>query len=108
MAIIFSITDEGCFTLRKGLFRMLLSRAEKHVAAPADKEQLLDYNEGVSLFRMTPDERQRIGNALLHAAISLRGDVAIGRPTEEPILSGASQHLTELIAFLSSHLRSGT
>ncbi|KAA0018527.1 hypothetical protein [Antrihabitans cavernicola] len=98
------MNDGGGFILRKGMYRMVLSRARRAVDDPDDIEQLQDYHEGISLFRMEPSVRLRLGNAILHSAESLRADVIAGRPTEEPVRGGAAEYLTELIDFMKSHL----
>lgn len=104
MAIIFSPGEGGSLVLRKGLYRMVLRRARRFVSLDSDIDQLQDWNEGISLSRMEPDERARIGDALLRGALSMRADVAANRPTEEPVREGAESYLTELIAFLTHHL----
>jgi hypothetical protein len=104
VAIIFAQTDEGTFTLRKALYRMVLSRARRSVSDPADVETLQDYYEAVSLFRMEANERARVGDAILQGAVSLRADVVAGKPTEEPVRDGAAEYLGEFIEFMTSHL----
>lgn len=102
--IMFSAEDS--FYIRKALFRMIISRAERFLQDPADTEELTmsELTEGISLFRLPDDQRARLSVALLAGIEDLRADVAAGKPTEEPVRDGAEDLLDELVDYMNAHL----
>ena len=104
--ISFSKAAVDTFTVRKGLYRLILVRAKNALDNPADIEELemSEFTDGISLFRKEASQRRTLGNALLEGARVLRSDLLAGRRVEEPVRDGVTDYLDELIDFLASHL----
>lgn len=103
----FAETDVDTVSLRKAVFRMILSRARSHLADPADIEQLdiCQAMEGISFELLPEAQRERLVDAVYHGTQDLRRDVVEGKPTEEPVRGGIDEKLDEILTLLSRHRR---
>jgi hypothetical protein len=104
-AFTFAQDEPGSFTLRKALFRMILTRAERQLDVEADLEEIRmsEAMEGISFRLLDEDQRMRIAAAVLEGTRQLRTEIAEDRPLEEPVRPGAEEKLDALIAFLRRH-----
>jgi hypothetical protein len=103
MAVLgFSENGADIVTIRKAIFRMILSRARTHLTDPADLQELelSEAMEGISFNLLDGDQRARLVEAVFEGAKSLRDDIAAGRPTEEPTRAGIDEKLDEVLALL--------
>jgi hypothetical protein len=104
MAVLsFAKTDADTVTLRKAIFRMILSRAKAHLTDPADIEELelSEAMEGISFHRLDDDQRARLIEAVYLGTQDLTQEVAAGKPTEEPVREGIEEKLDEILALIS-------
>lgn len=104
-AFTFSEDEADALTLRKALFRMILSRAAEQLTDPADLAELQESEamEGLAFDLMEDAQRSRILTAVLAAAKRLRETIAAGEPVEEEVLPGVEDKLDEVIGFFSDH-----
>lgn len=104
--ISFSLKEGDAFSVRKAIYRMILTRAKRSLEDPGDLHELelSEYCEGISLFSMPPAQRARVGRALLAGVVVLRADIAAGCTTEEPTRIGIEERLSELVEFMKLHL----
>jgi hypothetical protein len=103
MAVLgFSENGADIVTVRKAIFRMILSRARNYLTDPADIQELelSEAMEGISFNLLGDDQRARIAKAVFEGAKSLRDDIAAGRPTEEPTRTGIDEKLDEVLTLL--------
>lgn len=108
MAVLsFAETDADTVSLRKAIFRMILSRARAHLANPADAEELevCEVMEGISFELLDQPQRDRLAEAVCLGTQDLRRELAEGRPTEEPVREGIGDKLDEILALLARHRR---
>jgi hypothetical protein len=107
-AFIFSSDEQDAFTVRKAVFRMILSRAKGNLSDPSDIEQLdiAEVMEGLSFHRLDDEQRIRLTEAVLEGTRGLQSAIKSGQVTEEPVRAGIEELLNDLLVFLSSHARS--
>ncbi|MCA1222841.1 hypothetical protein [Streptomyces sp. 8L] len=104
-AFIFSQDEPGTFTVRKALFRMILTRAERRLAEEVDvaEIQMSEAMEGISFRLLDEDQRTRAAEAVLEGTRELRTEITEGKPLEESVLPGVEEKLDELVSFLQDH-----
>lgn len=104
-AITFSADEADTFTMRKALFRMLLTRSAEQLSEAPDLAELEESEamEGLALDLMDAEQRARITEAVLRAAKKLRWQITTGESVEEKVLPDTEEKLRELIGFLASH-----
>jgi hypothetical protein len=108
MAVLgFSENGADIVTVRKAIFRMILSRARGHLTDPADIQELelSEAMEGISFNLLGDDQRARIAEAVFEGAKSLREDIAAGRSAEEPTRAGIEEKLDEALTLLERFRR---
>jgi hypothetical protein len=108
MAVLgFSDNGADIVTLRKAIFRMILSRAKAYLTDPADIQELelSEAMEGISFNLLGDDQRARLVGAVLEGAKGLREDIVAGKPTEEPTRAGIDEKLDEVLALLARFRR---
>ncbi len=108
MAVLsFAKADTDTVSLRKAIFRMILSRAKAHVVNAADIEELdlSEAMEGISFHRLDDDQRTRLVEAVYQGTQDLKHEVDAGEPTEEPVRPGIDEKLDEILALLSRFRR---
>jgi hypothetical protein len=102
---VFGFSDDAAdvVSFRKAIFRMILSRAKKHLTDPADIKELdvSEATDGISFELLDDAERARLLEAVYQGTRELRQQVADGRPTEEPVREGAVEKLDEILSLLS-------
>ena len=106
MAVLsFAKTDADTVSLRKAIFRMILSRAKRRLTDPADIEELdlSEVMEGISFGSLDSDQRARLVEAVYEGAQELKQQVVAGEATEEEVRGGAEDKLDEILALLSRH-----
>jgi hypothetical protein len=104
MAVLsFAKTDADTVSLRKAIFRMILSRAKARLVDPADIEELevSQAMEGISFHRLDDDQRARLVEAVYQGTQELKQQILEGKPTEEPVRPGIEEKLDEILALLS-------
>jgi hypothetical protein len=104
MAVLgFSENGADIVTIRKAIFRMILSRARTYLTDPADIQELelSEAMEGISFNLLGDDQRARLVEAVSEGVKSLKDDISAGRPTEEPTRAGVEEKLGEVLALLS-------
>lgn len=108
MAVLgFSDSAADVVSLRKAIFRMILSRARTAVTDPADIEELelSEAMEGISFELLDEDQRARLAEAVYQGTQSLKQDIADGKPTAEPVQPGIDEKLDEILALLARFRR---
>ena len=106
MAVLsFAKTDADTVSLRKAIFRMILSRAKEHLTDPADIEELdlSEVMEGVQFHRLDDDQRARLVDAVYEGTQDLKQQVLAGEPTEEEVRPDIEEKLDEILALLSRY-----
>lgn len=104
MAVLsFAETEPDTVSLRKAVFRMILSRARRYLRDPADIQELGDCElvEGIMFDVLPGGQRERLVDAVYQGTRDLRQDAAAGRPTEEPLRPGIEDKLDEILALLA-------
>jgi hypothetical protein len=102
-ALAFSEDAADIVTVRKAIFRMILSRAKARLTDPADTEELelSEAMEGISFQLLDEGQRARLADAVFEATKSLKKDVDAGKPLEEQVRRGADEKLDEVLALLA-------
>ena len=106
MAVLsFAKTEADTVSLRKAIFRMILSRAKAHLTDPADIEELdlSEVMEGVQFHRLDDDQRARLVEAVYEGTQDLKQQVLAGEPTEEEVRPDIEEKLDEILALLSRY-----
>jgi hypothetical protein len=106
-ALTFSENELDALTVRKALFRLILSRAVRRLSDPSDLEELevAQAMDGLAFDLMGERQRGRMAQAVLQAVQSLKDEIAAGKALEEPVLPGIDEKLDELHSFLSAQRR---
>jgi hypothetical protein len=106
-ALTFSENELDALTVRKALFRLILSRAARRLSDPSDLEELeiAQAMDGLAFDLMGERQRGRMTQAVLQAVQSLKDEMAAGKALEEPVLPGIDEKLDELHSFLSTRRR---
>jgi hypothetical protein len=109
-AFTFSENERDALTVRKALFRLILSRAANRLSEPSDLEELevAQAMDGLAFDLMDERQRVRMTQAVLQGVHSLKDEIAAGKPLEEPVLPGIDEKLDELQGFLHAHLSAGS
>jgi uncharacterized protein (UPF0305 family) len=108
MAVLsFDKTDADTVFLRNAVLRMILSRAQKHLAEAADLEDLEVSKAigAISFYLLDDDQRARLVEAVYQGTQDLKQEVAQGKATEEPVRAGIEEKLDEILALLSRFRR---
>jgi hypothetical protein len=103
MAVLgFSDDADDIVSLRKAIFRMILSRAKSHLADSSDFNELTvsQAMEGISFELLNADQRVRLIEAVYQGTRNLKEEVAEGKPTEEPGRAGIEEKLDGILALL--------
>ncbi len=106
MAVLsFAKTEADTVSLRKAIFRMILSRAKEHLTDPADIEELdlSEVMEGVQFHRLDDDQRARLVDAVYEGTQDLKKQILAGEPTEEEVRPDIEEKLDEILALLSRY-----
>ncbi|MFI9401088.1 hypothetical protein [Nocardia sp. NPDC052316] len=108
--ISFSPAAEDIFSVRKAVYRMIVTRATKKLTDSADIKELemSELFDDISLYSLSDAQRARLESALLAGILTLREDINAGRPTEEPVRNGIESVLDELVEFMQTHLSPST
>jgi signal recognition particle GTPase len=104
MAVLGFSDDAGdIVSLRKAIFRMILSRAKSHLADPSDIHELnvSQAMEGISFELLAADQSARLVEAVYQGTQDLKKEIAEGETTEEPVRPGIEEKLDEILALLS-------
>jgi hypothetical protein len=101
----FAKTEADTVSLRKAIFRMILSRAKAHLTDPADIEELdlSEVMEGVQFHRLDDDQRARLVESVYEGTQDLKQQVLAGEPTEEEVRPDIEEKLDEILALLSRY-----
>jgi hypothetical protein len=101
----FAKTEADTVSLRKAIFRMILSRAKAHLTDPADIEELdlSEVMEGVQFHRLDDGQRARLVEAVYEGTQDLKKQVLVGEPTEEEVRPDIEEKLDEILALLSRY-----
>ena len=104
-AFIFAETERDTFTVRKAVFRMILTRARARLTDPSDIEEieLSQVIDGISFHSLAEAQRKRLAAAVLAGAKSLKEDIEAAQDSEEPVRAGIEDLLDDLVVFLDSH-----
>jgi hypothetical protein len=104
MAVLsFARTEPDTVSLRKAVFRMIVSRARLYLPDPADSEQLNVFQamDGISFDLLPAAQRERLVEAVYQGTWDLRQDIIAGRPVQEPVRPGIEDKLGEILALLA-------
>lgn len=106
--ISFSPAADDIFSVRKAIYRMIITRAKKDLEDADDINELemSELFDDISLYTLPTAQRARLQSALISGASALRADIIAGRPTEDPTLLGIDEKLGELIEFMGAHFAS--
>jgi hypothetical protein len=109
-AFTFSENELDALTVRKALFRLILSRAARRLSDPSDLEELevAQAMDGLAFDLMDEQQRVRMTQAVLQGVQSLKDEIAAGKPLEGPVRPGIDEKLDELQSFLHAHLSAET
>lgn len=103
MAVLSFGDESDTVFLRNAILRMIVSRAQKYLADPADIEYLeLSRMVGAISFDLIHgDQWLRLVDAVYHGTQDLKHEITAGLPTEEPVRAGIQEKLDELLALVS-------
>jgi hypothetical protein len=101
--LVFADNETDTITFRKAIFRLILDRARARLTDPADLAELdlSEAMEGISFYRLPDDQRARMAEAVAEAVVSLKQDLAAGRPVAEELRPGAQEKLDEVLTLLA-------
>jgi hypothetical protein len=102
-ALIFADNEADTITFRKAIFRLILDRARARLTDPVDLAELdlSEAVEGISFYRLPDGQRARMAQAVAEATISLKQDLAAGRPVAEELRPGAQEKLDQVLTMLA-------
>jgi hypothetical protein len=107
MAVLsFSSTEGDTVFLRNAILRMIVSRARRYLADPADIEDLEASKlvGAISFDLLEGDQWTRLVEAVYQGTQDLKREVTAGVPTEELVRAGIEEKFDELLALISCFL----